>query len=188
MAFNFGPFPLFFFSFWVVSDSLQPHGLQHTRFPYPLLPPRVCSNSCPSSWWCYSTILSSAASFSFYLQSFPASGIFPVSQLFTSGGQSTGASASASVLPIQGWFSFALTGWISLQSKALSRVFSSTTILQNPFLGTQPSLWFNCHICTWLLEKPCVKVTQLCLTFCDPMVRSWNSPGKNTEVDCHSPL
>ena len=103
-------FRCFFFSFWVVSDSLQPHGLQHTRFPYPLLPPRVCSNSCPSSWWCYSTILSSAASFSFYLQSFPASGIFPVSQLFTSGGQSTGASASPSVLPmnLQGWFPLVL--------------------------------------------------------------------------------
>ena len=116
MAFNFGPFPLFFFSFWVVSDSLQPHGLQHTRFPYPLLPPRVCSNSCPSSWWCYSTILSSAASFSFYLQSFPASGFFPVSQLFTSGGQSTGASASASVLPmnIQDWLISFRMDWLDL--------------------------------------------------------------------------
>ena len=178
MAFNFGPF-LLLFSCWVMSESVTPW-TQHTRFPYPRLPPRVCSNSCPSSWWCYSTISSSAASFSLCLQSFPASGSFPVSQLFTSGGQSIGASASASVLSmnIQGWFPFALTGWISLQSKGLSRVFSST----------QPSLWSSCHICTWLLEKPCVKVTQQCLTLCNPMVCPWNSPGKNTEVDRHSPL
>ena len=144
MAFNFGPFPLLS-SFWVVSESLQPHGLQHTRFPYPLLPPRVCSNSCPLSWWCYSTIWSSAASFSSCLQSFPASGSFPVSQLFTSGGQSIGASASASVLPvnIQGWFPFGLTGWISLQSKGLSRVFSSTTIL---ILILKHSTFFMVHL------------------------------------------
>ena len=110
------------------SDSLWPHGLQHTRLPYPSLSPRVCSNSCPLSWWCYLIISSSVIPFSFCLQSFPVSGSFPMSWFFASGGQSIGASASASVLPvnIQGIFSLELTGLISLQSKGLSRVFSST--------------------------------------------------------------
>ena len=104
------------------------------------------------SWWCYLNISSPAALFSFYLQPFPALGSFPVSWLFTSGGQSVGASTSASVLPvnIQGWFPLGLTGLISLQSKGLSRVFSSTTV----FFSAQPSLWSNSHICAWLLEKP----------------------------------
>ena len=118
--------------------------------------PRVCSNSCPLSWWCYLTISPSATLFSFYLQSFPASGSFPMSWLFPSGSQSIRASASASVLPvnIQGWFPLRLTGLISLQSKGFSRVFSSTTIWMHQFFGAQPALWYNSHICTWLLEKP----------------------------------
>ena len=107
---------------------LWPHGLQHSGFPCFPLSSGVCSNSCPLSWWCYLTISSSVSPFSFCLQSFPASGSFPVSQLFASGGQSIGASASASVLSvnIQGWFPLGLTGFISLQSKGLSSVFSST--------------------------------------------------------------
>ena len=127
-----------------MSDSLQPQGLQHTRLPCPPLCPRVCSISCPLSQWCYLIISSSATPISFCLQSFPVSGSFPMSQLFPSGGQSTGASASASVPPvnIQGWFPFGLTGLISLQFKGLSRVLSSTTIQKHQFFTAQPSLWF----------------------------------------------
>ena len=111
--------------------TLRPHGLEHTRLPCPSLSPGVCSDSYPLSQWCYLTISSSAALFSFCLQSFPASGSFPMSRVFTSGGQNIGASASASVLPmnIQGWFPLGLTGLISLLSKGLSRVFSSTIML-----------------------------------------------------------
>ena len=118
--------------------TLWPTGLQHTRLPCPSLSPRVCSNSCPSSWWCHPTISSSVTPFSSCPQSFPASGSFPVSQVFASGGQSSGASASASVLPmnIQDWFSLGSTGWISLQSKGLSRVFSSTTVQKHLFSRT----------------------------------------------------
>ena len=109
------------FSHSVVSNSLRPHGLQHTRLPCPLSTPGVCSNSCPLSQWCHPTISSSAVPFSSCLLSFPASRSFPMSQFFKSGGQSTEVSASASVLPmnIQGWFPFGLTGLISLQSKGL---------------------------------------------------------------------
>ena len=144
------------FSCSVVSDSSWPHGLQHTRLPYPSLSPRVCSNSCPLSWWCHPTISSSITPFSSRPQSFPAPGSFPVSRLFTSGGQSIGASASASVLPmnIQDWFPLGLTGWIYLLSKELSRVFSNTTVHKHQFFGTCPSLWSSSHIHTWLLEKP----------------------------------
>ena len=115
--------------------------------------PWVSSNSCPSSQWCHSTISSSLAPFS-CPQSFPASGSFLMSWLLASGSQSIGASASASVLPItiQGWFPLGLTGLI-LQSKGLSRIFSSTTVWQHQFFGAQPSLWSNSHIYTWLLEK-----------------------------------
>ena len=139
-----------------MSDSLQPHELQHTRLPCPSLSPRVFSNSCPLSWWCHPTISSSVALFSFCLQSFPASGSFPMSQLFPSSGQIIGASTSTPVLTmnIQGWFSLGLTDLISLQSKGLSRVFSSITIWKHQFFSIQPSLWSNSHICTWLLEKP----------------------------------
>ena len=138
-----------------MSDSLQPHGLQYTRPPCPSLSPQVCLNSCPLSWWCHPTISSSVAFF-FYFQSFLASGSFPMSQLFTSDGQTIEALASASVLPmnIQGWFPLGLTGLISLLSKRLSRFFSSTTIRKHQFFNAQPSLWSNSHIRTWLLEKP----------------------------------
>ena len=123
--------------------------MQHARLFCLLLSPRVCSNSCPLSQWCYLTISSSVALFSFGFQSFPALGSFPVSQLFTSGGQSIGASASATVLPmsIQGWFPLGLTGLISLQSKGLSRVFSGTTIQRHQFFGIQPSFWSKSYIC-----------------------------------------
>ena len=139
-----------------VSDSLPPNGLQHPRLPCPSLSPRVCSNTCPSSRSCYPTISSSVVAFSSCLQSFPASGAFPVNWLFTSGGQSTGASGSASVLPmnIQGWFPLERTGWISLQSKGLSRVFSSIRVWKHQFFGAQLYLWPNSHIHMWLLEKP----------------------------------
>ena len=125
-----------------MSDSLWPHGLQQARLPYPPLSARVSSNSCPLSQWCRPTISSSVVPFSSCLQSFPASGSFPVSQLFTSGGQSIGASASASVLSmnIQDLFPLGLTSLISLQSKGLPRVFSSTTIRKHQFFSTQPSL------------------------------------------------
>ena len=105
--------------------------------------PRACSNSCPSSWWCHPTISSSVVPFSSCLQFLPASGSFLLSQLFASGGQSIGASASASVLPmnIQNWFPLGLTGLISLQSKGLSRVLSNTTVQKNQFSSVQPSLW-----------------------------------------------
>ena len=144
------------FSCSVVSDSLWPHGLQHARLPCPSPTPGACSNSCPSSWWCHPTILSSVDPFFSCLQSFPASGSFQVSQFFTSGGQSIGVSASAPVLPmnIQGWFPLGWTGWISLQSKGFLRVFSNTTVQKHQFFSTQPSLWSNSHIHTWLLEKP----------------------------------
>ena len=116
------------FSHSVVSDSLWPHGLQHTRPPCPS--PRVCSNSCPLSQWCHPTILSADVPFSSCLQSFPASESFPMSQFFASGGQRIGVSASATILPMntQGWFPLGWTGWISLQYKGLSRVFSNTTV------------------------------------------------------------
>ena len=144
------------FSCSVVSDSLQPHGLRHARPPCPSPTSRVYSNSCPSSWWCHPAISSSAVHFSSCLQSFPASGSFPVSQFFTSGGQSIGVSASASVLQvnIQDWFSLGWTGWISLQSKGLSRVFSNNTVQNHPFFGAQLSSQSNSHIHTWPLEKP----------------------------------
>ena len=133
--------------------SLQPHGLQHTRLPCPSLPPRVCSDLCLLSRWCCLTISSSASPFSFCLQTFPASGSFPMSQLFS--GQSIRASASASVLPMnsQGWCPLGLTGLISLQSKGFSRIFSSTTIQKQQFCALR-SLWSNSHIHKWLLEKP----------------------------------
>ena len=126
-----------------MSDSLQPHGLQNAWLTCPLLSPAVCSNSCPLSWWCHPSISSSVIPLSSCLQSFPGSGSFPMSWLFTSGGQSIGISASASVLPmnIQGWFPLGLSGLISLLSLELSRVFSSTIVWKHQFLGTLPSLW-----------------------------------------------
>ena len=126
----------------VMFDSLWPHGLQHTRPPCPSPTHRVYSNSCPLSQWCHPTISSSVVPFSFCLQSFPASGSFQVSQLFTIGGQSIGVSASNSVIPMntQHWSPLGWTGCISLQSKGLSRVFSNTTVQKHRFFGTQLSV------------------------------------------------
>ena len=130
------------FSCSVVSDSLQPHGRQHSRLPYPSPTPGGCSNSFLSSQWCYPTISYSVIPFSSCLQSFPASGSFPVSQFFASGSQYIGVSASASVLSmnIQDWSPLGWTGWISLQSKGLSRVFSRTTVQKHQFFSAQPFL------------------------------------------------
>ena len=144
------------FSHSVTSDSLWPHGLQDARPPCPTPTLEAYSNSCPSSRWGHPTISSSVIPFSSHLQSLAASGSFQMSQFFTSGGQSIGVSASASVLPIniQDWFPLGWTGWISLVSKGLSRVFSNTTVQKHQFFGAQLSLWSNSHIYTWLLEKP----------------------------------
>ena len=130
------------FSCSVVANSLRPHGLQHARPPCPSSAPRVYSNSCPLSRWCHPTISSSVIPFSARLQSFPASRSFTMSQFFALGGQSIGISASASVLPmnIQDWSPLGWTGWISLQSKGLSRVFSNTTVQKHQFFATQLSL------------------------------------------------
>ena len=143
------------FSHSVMSDSLRPHGLMHARPPWPSPTPIAYSNSCPLSQWCHPTISSSVVPLSSRLQSFPASGSFQLSQLFASGGQSIGASASTSVLPmnIQDWLPLGWTGWISLQSKGLSRVFSNTTVQKHQLFSAQLSLWSNSHIHTWLLEK-----------------------------------
>ena len=136
------------FSRSVVSDSLWSCGLQHTRCPCPSPTLRVYSNLCPLSQWCHPTISSSVIPFSSCLQSCPASGSFPMNWFFASRGQSTRASASASVLPlnIQDWFSLGLTCLISLQSKGLSRVSSNTTVQKHQFFSTQLSLWSNSHI------------------------------------------
>ena len=144
------------FSHSVLSYSLWPHGLQHTRLPCLSPSPGACSDSCPLSAWCHLTISSSVIPFSSCVQSFPASGSLPVSQFFPSGGQSTRASASVSVLPmnIQDWFPLGLTVLTSLQSKGFSRVFSNTTVQKYQFFSLQPSLWSKSHIHTWLLEKP----------------------------------
>ena len=139
-----------------MSNSLQPHEPQHARPPCPSPTPEIYSNSCPLSRWYHPTISSSVVPFSSCPQSLPASGSFPMSQLFTAGGQSIGVSASAPVLPMNtqdlsplGW-----TGWISLQSKGLSRVFANTTAQKHKFFGSQLSLESNSYIHTWLLKKP----------------------------------
>ena len=144
------------FSRSVMSYSLRPHEPQHARPPYPSPTLRVHPNPRPSSQWCHPTISSSVVPFSSCPQSFPATGSFPVSQLFTSGGQSIGASASTSVLPMdtQDWSPLGWTGWISLQSKGPSRVFSNTTVQKHQFFGAQLSSQSNSHIHTWPLEKP----------------------------------
>ena len=130
---------------WWKEDSLRPHGLQHTRLPCPSPTPGAYSNSCPSSQRCHPTISSFIVPFFSCLQSFPASGSFPMSQFSVSGGQSIGVSALASVLPmnIQDCFPFRLTDLISLQSKGLSRIFSNTTVQKHQFFSTQLSLWFK---------------------------------------------
>ena len=139
---------LLLFSHWVVSNSLWPHGLQHARPPCPLPSTKACWNSCPLSWWCHPTIMSSVVPFSSCFQSFPASEPLRISW------PKIRASASASVLPmnIQGWFPLGLTALTSLLSKGLSRVFSNTTVRKHQF-GTQLSFWSNSYINIWLLEK-----------------------------------
>ena len=144
------------FSHSVMSDSLQPHEPKHIRPPCPSPTAGIYPNPCPLSRWRHLTILSSVVPFSSCLQFFQVSGSFRISQLFTSGGQSTGVSASATVLPMnmQDWFPLGWTGWISLQSKGLSRVFSNTTVPKHQFFVTQLSLQSNSHVHTWPLEKP----------------------------------
>ena len=144
------------FSHSVVSDSLQPHELQHARPPCPSPTPRVHPNPCPLSQWCHLAISSSVIPFSSCPQSLPMLESFPINQLFTWGSQSTGVSASSSVLPMntQDWSPSEWTGWISLHSKGLSRVFSNTTVQKHPFFSTQLSSQSNSHIHTWPQEKP----------------------------------
>ena len=144
------------FSCSVKSNSLRPHELQYARPPSPSATTRVYWNSRPSSRWCHPTILFSVIHFSSCPQSLPVSGSFPMSQLFTWGGQSTGVSASASVLPmkIQDWSPSGWTGWISLQPKGLSRVFSNTIVQKHQVFGAQISSQSNSHIHTQPLEKP----------------------------------
>ena len=144
------------FSCSVVSNSLRPHESQHARPPCLSLTPGVHSNSCASSRWCHPVISSSVVPFSSCPQSLPASEPFPMSQLFVWGGQSTGVSALALFLPknTQDWSPWVRTGWISLQSKGLSRVFSNTTVQKHQFFGAQVSSQSNSHIHTWPLEKP----------------------------------
>ena len=144
------------FSRSVMSDSLWPRESQHVRPPCPSPAPGVYSNSCRASQWCHPVISSSAIPFSSCPQSLLASESFPISQFFEWGGQSTGVSASTSVLPMntQDWSPLEWTSWISLQSKGLSRVFSNTTVQKHQFFGAQLSSQSNSHIHTWPLEKP----------------------------------
>ena len=144
------------FSHSVMSNTLRSHEPQHAKPPCPSPSPRVHPNSCPLSPWCHPSISSSIVPFSCCPQSFPASWSFPMSQLFTSGGQSIGVSASTSVFPMntQDWSPLGWTDWISLQSKGLSSVFSNTTVQKHQFFCTLLSLLSNLHIHTWLLEKP----------------------------------
>ena len=144
------------FSCSVVSDSLRPHESQHARPPCPSPTRGVYPNSCPLSWWCHPAISSSVVPFSSCLQSLPASESFPVSQFFAWGGQNVGVSVLSSFLPknTQDWSPLEWTGWISLKSKGLSRVFSNTTVQKHQFFGTQLSSQSNFHIHTWPLEKP----------------------------------
>ena len=156
MIYNVVQFSLSQFSHSVMSDSLWLHELQQARPPCPSPTPGVHPNSCPLSQWCHPAISSSVVPFSSCPQSFSASRSFHMSQLFASGGQSIGVSASTSVLPMntQDWSPLGWTGWISLQSKGLSRVFSNTTVQNHQFFSAQPSSQSNSHIHTWLLEKP----------------------------------
>ena len=152
----------------VISDSLRPCGLQHTRLPCHSSSPIVCSNSCPSSQWCHPTISSSVVPFSSCLQSFPESWSFLMSWLFTSGDQIIAASVSASVLPVdlQCWFCLGFTNLISWRSKGISRVFSNITVWKHQFFSVQLSLWFNSHIHTWLLDVWMYQLLLLLLLSC----------------------
>ena len=158
---------LLLFSCSVISNSLRPFGLQHSRLPCPSLSPGVCSNSSIESMMpanylilCHSLLLMRSI--------FPSIRVFPMSWLFTSGGQSIGASASAAVLPmnIQGWSPLGWTGLISLQSKGLSRVFSNATIWKHQFFGAQPFTWFSSHIQRSLMEKPQLRLDR-------PLLPKW---------------
>ena len=144
------------FSRSVMSDSLWPHESQHARTHYPSPSPGIHSNLRPLSQWCNPAISSSVVPLSFFPQSLPASGSFLFSQLFTGGGQSIGGSASTSVplMNTQDWSPLGWTGWISLQSNGLSRVFSNITVQKHQFFGSQPSSQSNSHIHTWQMEKP----------------------------------
>ena len=148
----------------IMSDSLRSHESQHSRPPCPSQTPGVYPDSYPSSWWCHPAISSSVIPFSSCPQSFPSSGSFPTSQLFAWGGQSIGVSASASVLPMntQDWSPLGWTGWTSLQSRGLSRVFSNTTVQKHQSFGTQLSSQSNSHIHTWPLENQSLDQTDLC--------------------------
>ena len=159
------------FSHSVLSDSLGPHGLQHSRLPCLSLSPRVCSNLCPLSWWCHPTI---PPSFSSRPQSFPESGSFPVSWLFASGGQSIGASAAVSFLPmnVHALYSLGLFGLISLLSKGLSRVFSNTTVQKRQFFGD--NIYRQCFFHSVIL-LPLVAMDDWLF-----MVNSFNSFKKDT--------
>ena len=160
-----------------MSNSLQPHGLQYVRLPCPSPTPRACSNSCPSNRWCHPIISSSVVPFSCCFQSFPASGSFQMSQFFASGGQNIGASASASVLPknIQDWFPLGWTGWISLQSKGLSRVFSNTivqehqasalSLLYGPTLTSIHDYWKNHSIVSKVMSLLFNMLSRLVIAF-----------------------
>ena len=149
------------FSCSVVSNSLQPRESQHARPLCPSPTPGIYPNSCPSSWWCHPTISSSVIRFSSHLQSSPASRSFPRSQFFPSCGQSIGASPSTSVLllNIQDWSPLEWTGWISLQSRGLLRVFSNTTVQKHQFFGAQLALWSNSHTPTWKWKWSCSVVS-----------------------------
>ena len=151
LSFIFLNYCLYQLSHSIVSFSWWPHGLQHARLPCASPTPGACSSSCPLSWWCHPTISSSVVPFSSHLQSFPTTGSFPMSQLFAWGGQS----ALASFLPkkTQDWSPSEWTGWIFLQSKGLSRVFSNTTVQKHQFFSAQPSSQSNSHIHIWLLKN-----------------------------------
>ena len=171
-----------------MSNSLWPHGLQHSRLPCLSLSPWVCSDSYPLSQWCHPAISSSVAPFSSRPQSFPASGYFPMSWFFASGGQSIAASASVLPANIQGWFPLGLTGLISLRSKGLTRIFSSTIVLWLAWPKiTCLKIWLNENMCMHVYS-----VAQSYLTLCDPMDCSSSGssvheiiPGNNTGVCCH---
>ena len=169
------------FSLSVMSDSLLPHELQHARPPCPSPTPGVYSNSCPSSWWCHPAISSSVVPFSSCPQSISASGSFPMSQLFASGGQSIGVSASASVLPMntQDWSPLGWTGWLSLQSKGLSRVFSNTTLQKHQFFCSQHETQDTANSNTFSHRFPVracqISIPLVSLLWVWELKASWNS-------------
>ena len=172
---------LLLFSHPVMSDSLRSHGRQHTRLPCASPSPRVCPSSCSLHQWYHPAISSSDALFSFCPQTFPASGAFSMSFLFTSDDQNTGATASASVLPVnrQGWFPFKLTDLFSLLSKRISGVFSSTLVWRHQFFGILPSLQSSSHNCTWPWEDYSLAYTDLCY---DPLQGSLLCHGEGACV------